>query len=166
MKQALCGLLLFVCFLPIPSQAADPPAPPIIAALETELKRAQSRLRLKGYEAPYFMAYTLRDYHQREIAARFGALTTLIDTRTRQAHAEVRVGDYQLDNSSSNHDVAIDLDDGGEMPWEPPTETALDDDPEVLCAPRCGCSPTLQVQAGAGGLRQKARAARQHHGRG
>ncbi len=133
MKQALSIFSLFFLLglAPPPSRATEEIAPPVINAMTTELKRAQSRLRLKGYEAPYFIAYTVRDYHQREIAARFGALTMLVDTRSRQAHAEVRVGDYQLDNSSSNHDLSIDLDDG-EPGWEPPTETALDDDPEVL----------------------------------
>ena len=37
-----------------------------------------SRLRLKGYEAPYFISYTLRDVESYETQGRFGAVMALI----------------------------------------------------------------------------------------
>jgi predicted Zn-dependent protease len=105
---------------------------PVLSAMKAELGRSISKLRLKGYEAPYFLAYSVRDYRQGETLARFGALVSNLSTRNRQAYAEVRVGDYQLDNTTSDHEMAMDLNEVEQ--WEPPTDAPLDDDVEALRA--------------------------------
>jgi TldD protein len=101
-------------------------------AMHAELGRAMSRLRLKGYEAPYFIAYAVREYQGRELTGRFGAVLTRSSTRTRQVYVEVRVGDYQLDNTTSDRENAFDL--GDPDSWEAPTEAPLDDNAESLRA--------------------------------
>jgi predicted Zn-dependent protease len=121
--------VLFCALLCAPAHADESP---VLTALKTELGRAMAKLRLKGYEAPYFIAYSVRDYRQGETLGRFGALVSNLSTRNRQAYAEVRVGDYQLDNTSSDHEMAMDLADLEQ--WEPPTDTSLDDDIEALRA--------------------------------
>jgi TldD protein len=131
--------LFFLLALPIATDAAPAvPAPPplpdgsvktTVSAMQKELARAMGKMRLKGYEAPYFIAYGVRDYDEREVTARFGALVSKDRDHGRQAHVEVRVGDYQLDNTSSEHEI-FDLSDPDS--WEPPSQTTLDDDPQAL----------------------------------
>ncbi len=112
-----------------PSHAAEPLSP-VLAAMQAELSRGMARLRLKGYEAPYFIAYAVRDYQQRSVGSRFGAPIDKNSAHSRQAWAEVRVGDYQFDNTSSDRELQFDLGDADS--WDPPTEAPLDDDPEAL----------------------------------
>ena len=113
---------------PMPT-IADPTVRDTVIAMQKELQRAMSKLRLKTYEAPYFIAYGVRDYDEREVTARFGALVSHGRDHGRQAHVEIRVGDYQLDNTSSEHEI-FDLSDPDS--WEPPSQATLDDDPVAL----------------------------------
>jgi len=115
--------------------AATPPPPPaspslLLSAMRDEMTRAMSRLRLKGYEAPYFLAYSVRDYETWEMTGRFGAIVSHNQSRARQAYVEVRVGDYKLDNTTSDREQAFDSTDPDA--YEPPSEAPLDDDGEAL----------------------------------
>lgn len=114
-----------------PAEAQAPGPPPLITAMSEEMQRAMSRLRLKGYEAPYFIAYSVRDYESYELTGRFGALIARSHGRNRTAYAEVRVGDYRLDNTSSERDL-FDVSDPDT--YDPPTEAPIDDDPQALRA--------------------------------
>jgi predicted Zn-dependent protease len=114
---------------PSPLGSPDPVVKETVGAMQKELQRAMSRLRLKGYEAPFFIAYAVRDYDEREITARFGALVSRDRDHGRQAHVEVRVGDYQLDNTTSDHEV-FDLSDPDN--WEPPSQAPIDQDAAAL----------------------------------
>lgn len=111
------------------ARAAEPLSP-VLSAMNAELSRSMARLRLKGYEAPYFIAYAVRDYQQRSVGSRFGAPIDKNSAHSRQAWAEVRVGDYQFDNTSSDREMQFDL--GDADTWDPPTDAPLDDDPEAL----------------------------------
>jgi TldD protein len=121
---------LFASALASDAANAAEPLSPVLSAMQAELSRGVARLRLKGYEAPYFIAYAVRDYQQRSVGSRFGAPIDKNVSHTRQAWAEVRVGDYQFDNTSSDRELQFDLGDADS--WDPPTEAPLDDDPEAL----------------------------------
>jgi predicted Zn-dependent protease len=124
--------VLLTLFL-LPTADAQPPAPsPVLTAMQTELGRAVHRLRLKGYEAPYFIAYAVRDYDSHEVTGRYGAAVSRNSSRNRQAYVEVRVGDYQLDNTSSDREGMFDTSDPDS--YDPPTEAPLDDDVDALRA--------------------------------
>jgi len=110
--------------------AAVPDESPVLGAMQAELSRSMARLRLKSFEAPYFMAYAVRDYEQRAVGARFGAPVDKSSNHARQAWAEVRVGDYQFDNTSSERELAFDMGDGEQ--WDPPTDAPLGDDVQAL----------------------------------
>ena len=112
--------------------AAQQQDSPILAAMQAELSRSMARLRLKNYEAPYFIAYAVRDYEQRAVGARFGAEVDKNNSHARQTYVEVRVGDYQLDNTSSDRELAFDV--GDNEQWDPPTDTPIDDDPQAIRA--------------------------------
>jgi predicted Zn-dependent protease len=110
--------------------SAQPEESPVLGAMQAELARSMARLRLKHFEAPYFIAYAVRDYEQRAVAARFGAPVDKSSNHARQAWGEVRVGDYQFDNTSSERELAFDMSDADQ--WEPPTEAPLSDDVQAL----------------------------------
>jgi TldD protein len=127
MKKLISIAIWVIGFSAIPVAAQESP---VLAAMQAELSRAMARLRLKGYEAPYFIAYAVRDYQQRNVGGRFGAPVDKSSSHSRQAWAEVRVGDYQFDNTSSDRELQFDLSDADT--WDPPTEAPLDDDPTAL----------------------------------
>ncbi|HEY7957659.1 MAG TPA: TldD/PmbA family protein [Polyangia bacterium] len=124
---ALAGALSLAL---VKGAAADVLQSPIVTSMQEELSRAMHRLRLPGYEAPYFIAYSVRDYDTHEITARYGGVISHNQAHNRQAYVEVRVGSYQLDNTSSDRQLQFDMEDPDA--YEPGTDAPLDDDPEAL----------------------------------
>lgn len=107
-----------------------PDASPLLVALRQELDRSMKRLRLKGYEAPYFISYTLRDIEEAEVVGKNGAVYGKARDRRRVLHVEVRVGSYELDNTSAGEsegdaDLALSLS-------EVSKDAPLDDNLEAL----------------------------------
>ncbi len=70
----------------------------VISAMKSELQRSTKDLKLDDYEAPYFLAYQLKDEHTVTIGGKYGALTNVDDTHQRYVYVESRVGDYEFDN--------------------------------------------------------------------
>ncbi len=116
-----------------PAAAAPAPGaetPPLLVALKQELGRSMARLRLRGYEAPYFISYTLRETETHEVIGKLGAVFTQNHDRQRAIHVEVRVGSYAFDNTSAdgsdgNADLALSL-------TEVSKDAPLDDNLEAL----------------------------------
>jgi TldD protein len=127
------GLRLAVCFLLLPSVASAQPDPRLVLrdAMAAELVRSVKRLKLPGYESPYFVSYTVRDYDTVDVKAKLGAIYTDNRVQGRQAYVEVRVGSYQFDNTA-------DTQAGGEWTalneelYQPDAEIPLDDDADAL----------------------------------
>jgi len=67
--------------------------------MEMELNRSWKKLRLDGYEAPYFISYQIKDNAFYIIKGKYGAVVELGNDRTRRLFVDVRVGDYEFDNS-------------------------------------------------------------------
>jgi len=114
------------------ARGADDPRLVVLKAVQTELARSQARLQLPGEDKPYFIRYLVRDYDEREIGARFGAIVDDSSQRARHASVEVRVGNYKFDNTANTSDNAYDFDDF--QRYRPPVTAPLDDDVEVLRA--------------------------------
>src|SRR5689334_13491278 len=73
----------------------------VMKAMRDELARSMKKLQLENLERPYFISYKLYDNDRTYAAATFGALNGRIETqRSRVAHVQVRVGDYNRDNGS------------------------------------------------------------------
>jgi predicted Zn-dependent protease len=70
----------------------------VIDAMQAELQRSMKQLKFKDYDAPYFIAYQLKDLDSQSVTGRFGSLIDRSDTRNRYVYTEVRVGDYAFDN--------------------------------------------------------------------
>jgi TldD protein len=79
--------------------AASDPRQQLLDAMTEELTRSQTELKLKENKPPYFISYQMKDYDQREIAARYGALFQDDNYRDRKLYVDVRVGNYDFDNS-------------------------------------------------------------------
>ncbi len=83
---------------------ADTPPPTVapsavVTALKTELQRAQEVLGKKGDPPPYYIGYQVTDSDVSVVSASFGALRGSNGIRQRLLDVEVRVGNYDFDNS-------------------------------------------------------------------
>ena len=109
--RSLCAIVLLLTACGH-AHSAPPPSPaldPILEAIGSELERStavprkrneRAGLRLDGYEAPYFVAFRVKESSRVQLAAKNGSLVVDELGRTRKAAADVRVGSYAFDNSN------------------------------------------------------------------
>ena len=103
----------------------------MLGAMEQELRRSMEKLRLPGFEGPYFVAMEMKEEERFYITARFGALFNSNHDRYRRLRVEVRVGSYEFDNIGERKQAYG----FAEMPtYNPPRQGPLDDDPIALRA--------------------------------
>ena len=92
-RPALAGLaVLWAVALP----AAEKPA--VLTALSTELARSMEVLG-ELPEPPYFLSYEVTEQDAAAASASFGTLTYSYQRRNRFLDVDLRVGDYELDNT-------------------------------------------------------------------
>lgn len=75
-------------------------ASPVLAAMEHELKRSMDGLRIKGRPRPYFLSYLLWDVESQLMQASLGACEMTDEDRQHMAEVDLRVGDYNEDNTN------------------------------------------------------------------
>jgi predicted Zn-dependent protease len=128
--------LVLLSLLASPARAAPPapgpvPASPVLDAMKAELGRSMKELKLKGYDAPYFISYEVVDREASELDARFGTLFGDTHQHERRILADVRVGSYDFDSSGVDPMSDIDLSqpDPG---YQARRDAPLDDDPAAL----------------------------------
>jgi TldD protein len=80
---------------PLPAEAASDP---ILRALQAELVRSKSQLKMENVGSPFYIEYRVFDVEQFDASAAFGALRDQNRTRMRVLRAVVRLGDYKLDS--------------------------------------------------------------------
>ncbi len=102
----------------------------ILGAMTAELARSSERLRLQGYDAPYFVGYQVKDVARHELAGRYGAIFEDAARRDRNLYVDVRVGGYEFD-SSGPEDAAQLLGLDGPS-WYAPKDAPLDGDVQAL----------------------------------
>ena len=90
-------LLLAAMALPAPARAADDV---VMKAMRDELDRSMKQLQLEQLQKPYFISYRVQDRTSLDTSATFGALLSGAIARARFLAVQVRVGDYQSDNSN------------------------------------------------------------------
>ena len=95
-RPSSAALALFVLFCGGRCRAQDVP----LRAMQDELARSVTELRLQKMEKPYFLAYRMDEINQSTVSAMLGSLTEEHPLRMRLIGVEVRVGDYSLDNSN------------------------------------------------------------------
>lgn len=73
---------------------------PVFRAMEDELQRTMKSLKLGKEKPPYYVAYKVDDEENITITARFGAVVEDAAKRERRLSVDLRVGDYDFDNSN------------------------------------------------------------------
>ena len=69
-------------------------------AMRDELARSVEKLRMKGLDKPYFIAYRVMDRTEQNLRATFGSVTARNRFHSRLLTVELRVGEYKLDNTN------------------------------------------------------------------
>lgn len=101
---------------------------PVIRAMQDELRRSMTELRLKEEPPPYFVAYKVEDTAATRITASLGAVIRNVSGRNRTLQVDVRVGDYMFDNSNF-----VERRGGmGQTFTEASTSVSLDDDYDAM----------------------------------
>ncbi|HZS03392.1 MAG TPA: metallopeptidase TldD-related protein [Blastocatellia bacterium] len=95
----------------------------VLTALEEELKRAQQILGQKGEQPPYFIGYQVTETDYNVVSATKGALQNSDSGRVRLLDVDVRVGDYQLDNTHRG---------AGYYGQGAATRMTIEDDPDAI----------------------------------
>jgi len=115
-------LFLFAAALPVRAQDDV-----LMRAMRDELARSMKELQLENLEKPYFIAYRATERDDSSVAASFGALNHSNTSRSRSFSAEVRVGDYTLDNTNF-FSIGFDLGAGFGGVFNGNAQLPLDDD--------------------------------------
>jgi TldD protein len=92
-------LLMSVGLIPQTSAAQRTASSPVLQALEEEMKRAMTVLGKQGNPGPYFMGYEVNETATVDIQSSQGALQSSDRDKMRVLDVEVRVGDYDFDNT-------------------------------------------------------------------
>lgn len=125
------ALLLVTCSGPARAASADARLT-TLAAMQAEVSRSMERLRLPGFEAPFFLAYRITEEVHVDLAGRYGAIFTDRERRNGDVQVDLRVGSYDFD-SSAPEENSIMLGGGDEGPtWYAPKEAPLDGDTTAL----------------------------------
>ncbi|MBS1810977.1 MAG: TldD/PmbA family protein [Acidobacteria bacterium] len=101
-RNIISTIILASLFAPVASSQKPTPTSnksAVMTALQEELQRAQKILKQKGDPPPYLIAYQVYDSQQTVVTAQYGALQSSDTGRVRWLDVDVRVGDYQLDNT-------------------------------------------------------------------
>lgn len=94
----LAVLIILLPSLIFPQETIDNNV--LFRALSDELNRNITRLQLENQAKPFYIAYRVLDLKEIEIKASFGGLLFNNERRSRNLYVDLRVGNYQTDNSN------------------------------------------------------------------
>src|SRR5512138_3973130 len=109
---------------PTSTSTSNDPRLGVLSAMTAELTRSAERLKLTGYDAPYFVSYQVKEVAKGELEGRYGALFDDVQKRDRTMYVDVRVGSYDLDSSGPEQQVIV-LDGGDGPTWYAPKDAPL-----------------------------------------
>src|SRR5256885_11203910 len=97
----MIAVLLAASLAAPPSWTPNPadPRQRVLAALVEELTRSQESLRLRGHEAPYFLAYAVRGVTTEEVGAKYGSIFLDNSRRERRLQGGRRGGGFEVGNN-------------------------------------------------------------------
>jgi len=132
-KIVPAALAALVAWAAPPPACSDEPDARLttLKAMQEELSRSMDRLRLQGFDAPFFVAYRINDLQHSELAGRYGALFEDRDRRDRDLFVDLRVGSYEFDSSQAE-DTALVLGGGDGPTWYAPKDAPIDGDASAL----------------------------------
>jgi predicted Zn-dependent protease len=131
MKRSIGSLVLLmsVGLMPQTTTAQRSATSPVLQALEEEMKRAMTVLGKQSTPGPYFMGYEVNETATVDIQASQGALQSSERDKIRVLDVEVRVGDYDLDNT---HQIRGNGGNGGGSTRPASVLMPIDDDVDAL----------------------------------
>lgn len=94
------GLITLIASFSIFAQVTADNSDNLLRAIEDELNRSVNQLQLKDFGKPYFVEYGVSDVESFSISAKFGALQSSGFDRSRVATTQVRIGNYDSDNTN------------------------------------------------------------------
>ena len=112
-----------------PGRAQGPESGLLLRAMEEELQRSMNELSVNADPPPYFMSYSVTETEQTRLASSYGALRSSTSRRSRLLDVEVRVGDYQLDNT---HEVRDSMPFARLRDFSGPLDIPLEDDIDAI----------------------------------
>jgi len=125
----MVALLAAVSILTYSAYAQKSTPSPVRQALEQEMKRVFALLQEKGNPAPYFISYSVRENESIEIETSLGALRSSQKDHSRLLDIDVRVGDYNLDNT---HQLRGQRGANTSSPFSYPVLMPIDNDVDAL----------------------------------
>ena len=96
MKIRMFFIALFFTFLSVSELYNNV----LFKAMEDELNRSISKLKIEKQYKSYYISYRVRDMEFVEIKAAFGGLLHSNQWRDRDIYVDLRVGNYAFDNSN------------------------------------------------------------------
>lgn len=97
--RAALAVAAGLALVALPASAPRAQDGPLFAAMQDELQRSMSALRMEGEPAPYYIHYRIDDLASMRAAARLGGIVDDLMDRSRTLEVQVRVGDYMFDSS-------------------------------------------------------------------
>lgn len=91
--------LLIAPWVAAAANSPDASAQTIFRAMQEEMDRSLSQLKLDVFSPPYFINYQVRHRDHVEIAGSFGSLVKSQSDQNRTLFVEVRIGDSEFDSS-------------------------------------------------------------------
>ena len=116
------AFLLLLSAFPALAQTKLADSDILMKALEDEMSRSVNLLQLKDFGKPYFVEYGIDDEESFEVQAEFGAINNSRFDHNRNASIQVRIGNYDSDNTNLFATGAL----AGRLPL------ALDDDYDAI----------------------------------
>ena len=110
-------------------RAQGPEGGLLLRAMEEELQRSMNELGEKGDPPPYFMSYAVTETERTTLASSYGAVRSSTSRRSRLLDIDMRVGDYQLDNT---HEVRGAMPFGRLPDFSGPVAIPLEDDIDAI----------------------------------
>ena len=127
MNVRRCLVVALLLCLAVPAvQAAEPS--PVLQAMRQELERSMKAMADEP-EPPYFLSYEITEIHRVSVAGSFGCLTGSNEGTMRQLDIDLRVGDYQLDNTRQIRDRFAGFDFADRFSF---VQIPVEDDPEAI----------------------------------
>ena len=99
----------------------------VLRAMIAEMNRGQAQLGGGEFQAPYFLAMTVKETRRDRLSARGGALVTDASERSRHAVVDVRVGDYGFDSSEDAEQFW-----GDDLDYEASAQMPIEDNEHAL----------------------------------
>lgn len=72
----------------------------IFSAMQDEIKRSMSELKIDGLEKPYYVEFRVEISEPNTIVSHLGSIVEMNNTKTAKLDVQIRVGDYKFDNTN------------------------------------------------------------------